>query len=148
MPVSKFSPGLMPKPSKWQCNGTRQAEAASAEGIAMATFVFELDIQTILTTLQRVEGKIDELLGKVNVMSQATDNLAAAVQKETSVQASAIALILGLADQIKQLSTEPQVQALADQLNANADALARAVTANTPTPADGSAQTIPPTSVA
>jgi uncharacterized protein YoxC len=114
----------------------------------MATFVFELDIQTILTTLQRVEGKIDELLGKVNVMSQATDNLAAAVQKETSVQASAIALIQGLADQIKQLSTEPQVQALADQLNANADALAQAVTANTPTPADGSAQTIPPTSVA
>jgi hypothetical protein len=65
-------------------------------------------------------------------MSQATDNLAAAVQRETSVVSSVTTLISGLAAQIKQASSDPQVQALADQINANSDTLANAVTANTP----------------
>lgn len=65
-------------------------------------------------------------------MSQATDNLATAVQRETSVVSSVTTLISGLASQIKQTSTDPQVQALADQINANSDTLASAVTANTP----------------
>lgn len=65
-------------------------------------------------------------------MSQATDNLAAAVQRETSVVSSVTTLISGLAAQIKQTSSDPQVQALADQINANSDTLANAVAANTP----------------
>ena len=88
----------------------------------------------LLSTLQRVESKIDKLLIQVNQMSQATDNLAAAVARETSVDQSILTLIQGLADQVKQTSTDPQVQALADQINANADKLAAAVTANTPAP--------------
>jgi hypothetical protein len=107
-------------------------------------------IDQLVVQLQRLNVNISNLVNAVTkegaLMSQATDNLTAAVQRETTVQSSAIALIQGLADQIKQTSTEPAVQALADQLNQNADALAQAVTANTPTPAGGSAQTTPPTS--
>lgn len=107
-------------------------------------FIFEQDIATILTTVQRVEGKIDELLGKANIMSQATDNLAAAVQRAAGVDQQILAEIndlitqnKGLTDQIAQLSTDPQVQALADQLNQNTDALAAALTANPPVQTQG-----------
>lgn len=107
-------------------------------------------IDQLVVQLQRLNANLQAFANAVSkegdLMSQATDNLTAAVQRETNVQSSAIALIQGLADQIKQTSTEPAVQALADQLNANADALAQAVTANTPTPAGGSAQTTQPTS--
>jgi hypothetical protein len=70
-------------------------------------------------------------------MTQATDNLAAAVQRQTSVDQSVLTLISGLADQIKQTSADPQVQALADQINQNSDQLAAAVTANTPAAPQG-----------
>jgi hypothetical protein len=108
-------------------------------------------IDQLIVQLQLLNVNISNLVQAVTkegaLMSEATDNLTAAVQRETTVQSSAIALIQGLADQIKQASTDPaQVQALADQLNQNADALAQAVTANTPTPAGGSAQTTQPTS--
>lgn len=86
----------------------------------------------IATSLQRLDSNVSKLLNEERKMSQATDNLAAAVQRETSVQQSAVALIQGIASQLKQVSTDPQVQALADQLNANTDALASAVQANTP----------------
>lgn len=65
-------------------------------------------------------------------MSDATNNLAAAVQRETSVVSSVMTLISGLAAQIKATSTDPQVQELADQINADSDTLANAVTSNTP----------------
>lgn len=74
-------------------------------------------------------------------MTQATDALAAAVQRETTVVSSVTALISGLADQIKATSTDPQVQQLADQINANSDTLANAVTANTPAQQPGGGAT-------
>jgi hypothetical protein len=70
-------------------------------------------------------------------MSVATDNLTAAVQRETSVVTSVTTLISGLAAQIKATSSDPQVQQLADQINANSDTLANAVTANTPAASNG-----------
>jgi hypothetical protein len=69
---------------------------------------------------------------EVGKMTQATDSLQAAVERETEVEKSAVTLIQGLADQVRQTSTDPQVQALADRINANAGALASAVAANTP----------------
>jgi hypothetical protein len=101
-----------------------------------------------IRTLRSIDRKLDEVIGllqtlveKETIMSQATDNLASAVQRETSVVSSVTTLISGLASQIKQTSTDPQVQALADQINANSDTLANAVTTNTPAQAgDGSAQ--------
>jgi hypothetical protein len=89
--------------------------------------------------LRSIDRKLDELIGllkilirKEAIVSQATDNLASAVQRETNVVSSVTTLISGLAAQIKQTSSDPQVQALADQINANSDTLANAVTANTP----------------
>jgi K+-transporting ATPase c subunit len=88
-----------------------------------------------------MESGISVLHEKVDKMTQATDNLAAAVRRETDVVTSVTTLISGLASQIKQTSADPQVQALADRINANSDTLANAVTANTPAQAgDGSAQ--------
>ncbi|MEA2833669.1 MAG: hypothetical protein QOG66_1871 [Methylobacteriaceae bacterium] len=100
----------------------------------------------MLNPLRSIHSKLDLIIqllrtsiNKEIMMSQATDNLAAAVQHETSVVSSVTTLISGLASQIKQTSTDPQVQALADQINANSDTLANAVTANTPAAPDGQA---------
>ena len=94
---------------------------------------------SLLSVLQQMESNLAELRTEVRNMSQATDNLAAAVQRETSVVSSVTTLISGLASQIKQTSTDPQVQQLADQINANSDSLANAVTANTPAAPQGQA---------
>jgi uncharacterized protein YoxC len=95
-------------------------------------------IRQLLSELQRLNSNLETLLEQDMKMTQATDNLAAAVQRETSVVSSVTTLISGLAAQIKQTSSDPQVQALADQINANSDTLANAVTANTPVAAGGS----------
>lgn len=73
----------------------------------------------MLNPLRSIHSKLDLIIQllrtsiqKEIMMSQATDNLAAAVQHETSVVSSVTTLISGLASQIKQTSTDPQVQAL------------------------------------
>lgn len=59
------------------------------------------------------------------------DNVAAL----TTVTGSAVALIQGLADQIKALKEDPAaLNALADEIASDAQALADAVAANTPAP--------------
>jgi hypothetical protein len=61
--------------------------------------------------------------------------LTAQVTANTDVEGSAVTLINGLAAQIIALKNDPvALQALADKLKASADALATAVTANTPAP--------------
>lgn len=61
------------------------------------------------------------------------DSLTAAVKANTDVEQSAIALIADIAQRLADAKTDPAaVQALADQLNANAAALSAAVVANTP----------------
>ncbi len=59
--------------------------------------------------------------------------LQAQVQTNTEVEASAVTLIQGIAQQLADAKTDPAaVQAIADQLNTSATALAAAVAANTP----------------
>jgi hypothetical protein len=91
---------------------------------------------TLLARIEQQQREIIALLKQLiqedTAMSQATDNLAAAVRRETDVVTSVTTLISGLAAQIKAASTDPQVQQLADQINSNSDTLANAVTANTP----------------
>ena len=59
--------------------------------------------------------------------------LTAQVANNTTVEASAVTLIQGLAAQIGAAGTDPvALQALQDQLNTSATALAAAVAANTP----------------
>lgn len=102
----------------------------------------------MLNPLRSIHSKLDLIIQllrasikKEIMMSQATDNLAAAVQRETSVVSSVTTLISGLASQIRATSTDPQVQALADQINSNSDTLANAVAANVPAASDGGAST-------
>jgi hypothetical protein len=94
-------------------------------------------LRTIAVELQRLNRNLELLQIQEKHMAQATDNLRAAVERETSVVSSVTTLISGLAAQIKATSTDPQVQALADQINANSDTLASAVTANTPASSQG-----------
>ncbi len=64
------------------------------------------------------------------------DALASAVEGMTSVVASAIALIDGIAERLRNAQTDPaEVARLADELNAAKDLLAAAVAANTDLPA-------------
>jgi hypothetical protein len=69
------------------------------------------------------------------LMSSQLDTLTAEVTQVETVDQSAIVLIKGLADQIAALKNDPAaIQALSDRLKASSEALAAAVTANTPTP--------------
>ena len=74
--------------------------------------------------------KVLELLEELKM---SIDELKAKVDAETTVNKSAIALLNGLAAQLREIATDPaKVQALADQLDANTKELSEAVTANTP----------------
>ena len=66
-------------------------------------------------------------------MSVELDTLSAQVAKNTTVEESAVALIQGLAQQIRDAGTDPvKLKALTDSLSGSATALAAAVAANTP----------------
>jgi len=65
----------------------------------------------------------------------ALDDLKTEVARNTSLEQSAVALIQGIAQQLKDALAANDPAALADltnQLSASADALAAAITANTP----------------
>lgn len=55
------------------------------------------------------------------------------IERDSEVNSSAATLIAGLAAKLEEVKGDPAaIQALADQLRANSDALAAAVAANTP----------------
>lgn len=63
------------------------------------------------------------------------DRLKVAVERNTTVSQSAVTLIQGLAQQIRDAQDDPaELKALADRIDQQAQALADAVTANTPSP--------------
>lgn len=65
-------------------------------------------------------------------MSAEFDALVAQVTENTTVEASAVTLIQGIAAQLAGNPTPAQVDALAAELKTSSDALAAAVAANTP----------------
>lgn len=68
-------------------------------------------------------------------MSAELERLTTEVTEIGAVVDSAVTLINGLAQQIRDLATDPAaLNALADELDTKANALAAAVAANTPTP--------------
>ncbi len=90
-----------------------------------------------LNKVLQTQYLILELLGNINQKEdlQMTDlsALTEEVQRNTDVDASAVALLNGLSQQLRDLSTDPAaIQALADQLDSSSSALASAVSANTP----------------
>lgn len=85
--------------------------------------------------LARVESILTTILERINAMTPELQRLTEEVAENTTVNQSAITLIAGLAQQIRDLKDDPvAIAALADQLDAQNAALAAAVTANTPTP--------------
>lgn len=82
-----------------------------------------------------VTGKLppDEILKEMQKMSQQLDNLTREVEETKTAVDSVLALVTGLADQIRELKEDPEaLEALAAELDAKQAAIADAVAANTP----------------
>lgn len=97
-------------------------------------------LRRVIATQARLERKLDLLVAASGVIlnmeeQQMTDlsQITAEVQQNGDVIESAKALLGSLAQQVRDLSTDPAaLQALADQLDAQSNDLASAVAANTP----------------
>jgi len=93
-------------------------------------------LQLILKELHSIKKVLEvqtlsQQLGDIAIMADLSA-LTAAVERETTVTASAVALIQQIAEELRAAATDPAaVQALADQLTSSSDALAAAVEANT-----------------
>lgn len=83
--------------------------------------------------LDRIEAVLNQVLAKeATIMTDLTE-LTAEVQRNTTVEKSALALIQGFAAQLAAAGTDPvALKALSDSLKANDDELADALVANTP----------------
>jgi predicted nucleic acid-binding Zn-ribbon protein len=100
----------------------------------------------------RVEEKLDRALELLTALktqgdAMATDltRLTTEVTENSSAIDSAVTLIEGLAEQIRQLATDPAaLNALADQLDASSNRLAAAVQANTPAEEEPPTEEEPP----
>jgi hypothetical protein len=87
-----------------------------------------------------LERKLDRLINALeqsndigDYLMAAIDDLTAQVAANSTVEGSALTLIQGLADQLKNAGTDSgKLAALQNQLKASADRLAEAVAANTP----------------
>jgi len=89
--------------------------------------------RSIDAKLDRILHLLETLIGKEERLMQNLAALTSQVEANTSVEASAVLLINGIAAQLAAVSTDPvAVQALADKLKASSDTLAAAVAANTP----------------
>ena len=83
--------------------------------------------------LRRLGGSIDALRGEIRHMAGELDALTREVAENKTVMESAAVLLASLSAQIRALATDPAaLQKLADDLDANSNALAAAVEANTP----------------
>lgn len=83
--------------------------------------------------LTRIERKLDELIEQGRKIMADLTALQAEVDRNTSVEKSALLLIQGIAAQLQAAGTDPaKLATLLGQLKANDDELAAAVVANTP----------------
>jgi hypothetical protein len=100
----------------------------------------EDQLTATLDRLARIETKLNRVLGlslgdarRDNIMSKALDSLTKEVEEQGSAVDSAITLISGLAEQIRNAGgDEEKLEKLAADLEASQQKLAEAVTANTP----------------
>ncbi len=82
-----------------------------------------------------VTGRLESIITFMEAIMSALDDLRTEVARNTSLEQSAVTLIQGIAQQLKDALAANDPAALTDltnQLSASADALAAAVTANTP----------------
>lgn len=86
-------------------------------------------------TARLLRGVIADLAQLREAIMTDLSRLTAAVEKQTTVTQSAITLIQGLAQAIRDLpANQKAIDDLAAEVDAKAQALSDAVTANTPTP--------------
>jgi len=84
------------------------------------------------TFFREALGILRNIERTIKKMSTEMDDLEREVQESTAVQESAISLITGLAQQIRDLKDEPaKLEELANKLDTSSAALAAAVAANT-----------------
>lgn len=84
-------------------------------------------------TLNRVLSGVLELAKLMKGFAMDLTALKAQVEKNNQVIESAITLINGLADQIRNSANDPAaIQAIADSMNSESEKLAAAIAANTP----------------
>jgi hypothetical protein len=93
-------------------------------------FTFEAHVENEFKNIKKLllsnNQKLESIMASLKKLEDA-------VAKEISIDESAITLIKGLSQQIKDAGAdEAKLNALTDKLDANADALAAAVAANTP----------------
>lgn len=93
----------------------------------------------LLERIERVvsrQFRLSKLILNIGLMQMtALTDLQAAVARNGDVEASAVALIQGIAQQLKDALGDPAaLAALSAQLTSQSDSLAAAVTANTSTP--------------
>jgi len=75
------------------------------------------------------------ILERIDTMSAAMDRLTSEVAENSTAVDSVLALVEGLAQQIRDNAEDPaKLNALADELDAKQQAIAAAVAANTPAP--------------
>ena len=105
-------------------------------------FNFRLDVylhsaqeSEVLKELRFVRSSLQTLATQGAMMAGELARLSTEVSEIGTVVDSAVSLINGLAQQIRDLATDPAaLNALADSLDTKAGELAAAVVANTPTP--------------
>jgi len=86
----------------------------------------------LLFVLLIAYGAITAIIWRINTMSEALDRLTREVQESNDAVQSAATLIAGLAQEIRDnIDDEDALNALADDLDAQQDVLAQAVSDNT-----------------
>ena len=89
----------------------------------------------IYKELSRIRKLLERIENKENEMSAELDALTLEVADTNTIMQSAIVLIQGLAAQLQAIANDPAaILQLAADLDAQSDALAAAVAANTPPP--------------
>lgn len=96
-----------------------------------------IEVRHIITfdagQLSGIESSLSTIMKGIKAMSEELDRLSTEVAENGAVIDSAVALINGLAQQIRDLKDDPAaLAALADSLDAKSNELANAVAANTP----------------
>lgn len=107
---------------------TTQLDRIEAILVAIQKRLDRLDLQD-----RKQDALLTAIIAQGELMSQEMDTLEAQVTQTLTVEQSAITLIQGIADKLADAAGDrTKSLALASQLKTSADALAAAVTANTP----------------
>lgn len=103
--------------------------------LRLDVYLHQADETEILREIRYIRSTLATLANQGAIMAGELARLQTEVAEMATVVDSAVGLINGLAQQIRDLATDPAaLNALADSLDSKAGELAAAVVANTPTP--------------